>query len=1348
MMRWSIWRRLAYCGLLVYTMTAQLPVVKATCIGNISSVEYNALEAFYDSTNGEGWLVSNDARDAAWSFPSALSAPCATVPWEGLTCNNTGIDGLCYLYSMVMRSYPLKGSLPSALGSLTGLTSIDFNFNSLIGTIPESLGNLTNLAQLSMAYNKLSGAPPASLFQIPNLEQLNFANNLLSGQVPSYIGDGKKILTMQLESNYFSGSLPSSVYRLYRLISFQIEYNYVTGTISSSLDQMLALSSLGMYYNYFTGAIPSQLGLVHHLEACELYSNFLTQTIPSELGQLHVLAELSVNNNLLSGRIPSQMGNATFLIQLVLSGNSLSGMIPKELAHCSMLTTIELSNNGFSGVIPDEIWTIANLEYFIVSNNYLQGTISESIRGMARLNALEVSYNLITGPLPDALGNLTTLHEFAAAANQITGPLVLNPVVTDLENFNVSYNLITSSLPDLTSLIILRSFSLSANYVTGSIPDSITSIRFIQSIDFGTNFMSGTLTSGIGQLGQLQSFNVSGNSFSGQLVNMFEQQNGTLRLLEYFDVSSNALGGPIPPSLFQPHAAHLLYTSLKVVVMFSNCFTGTLPPAICGAGNLSVLILDSVSSTDACDERLAPMLRALFKVQISLHHLQGSIPDCMWSMPSLTTVHLSGTGLGGTLSDISNEDSVLNDVALASNAIVGSIPGSWQQRKWKSLDLSGNKLSGILHDSFIITNDTALKLDVNRLSGYVPSSFKYATNINVLNGNLFNCGEGSKPVNDPSADEYVCGSDDFNDALLTWSILIALFVSVCVWRVQGFAFYLYQLYGSVYDEIANRKFTDKHLAKFVDMLHHLLVVNMVLTAGYLFVSMMTYIAMKEAPTDLAKTFSTHSVQYLWQTTAAFLHNITPTVMILLFLYASVVVLGFTTRLSNEVGVQQRSRFVSMMWHCRVYPADAARVVLMFVLHIVITVGVNVLYVVALLHGVSGAVLLALQLALSVFKLLWNNVVVRTNISGLKMAAVPALFCSAFLQLFTFIAGPVIATFLSDNSCFRYVLTGQPAVDSSFQVSESSCVLFCDPLCRDICAFSSSSLTIVTSVTPPWLYSYQCSSILLVNYTPVFLFSYAISGILSPVSTIAYLGYIGDVLRQRLANRFDITKVTRDTLWMLTLPKELDKLSPVDSPIHDNEQTKRLQSDFVKPQTLQPRVFNSVNLMSKMCMNIGVMLTFGLASPLLALAICVDTVAVVFMFMYMVRRFISFHISADGTFDHAKEAWMRIEQCTQEAVSGIHSVVWVILAFVSVFWSLFVFDMIGDVYGAVKGGVTVLLPTLGLYSLLWFVGFYNDRSVRAKERKSNADDSIDRSIFVSIELRTNETFIHSLEASTG
>jgi hypothetical protein len=72
----------------------------------------------------------------------------------------------------------------------------------------------------------------------------------------------------------------------------------------------------------------------------------------------------------------------------------------------------------------------------------------------------------------------------------------------------------------------------------------------------------------------------------------------------------------------------------------------------------------------------------------------------------------------------------------------GEIPDQLQQRPFKSLDLSNNRLTGTLRTSFgAYSEDERIQSvsDEQPLSGLIPSTIKRYGSVSVLLGNSFNC---------------------------------------------------------------------------------------------------------------------------------------------------------------------------------------------------------------------------------------------------------------------------------------------------------------------------------------------------------------------------------------------------------------------------------------------------------------------------------------------------------------------------------------------------------------------------------------------------------------------------------
>ncbi|KAL2601708.1 hypothetical protein AAZX31_10G207200 [Glycine max] len=149
-----------------------------------------------------------DPNNVLQSWDPTLVNPCT---WFHVTCNNDNsvirvdlgnaalsgqlvpqlgqLKNLQYLITLIQKlgelySNNITGPIPSDLGNLTNLVSLDLYLNHFTGPIPDSLGKLSKLRFLRLNNNSLSGPIPMSLTNITALQVLDLSNNHLSGVVP------------------------------------------------------------------------------------------------------------------------------------------------------------------------------------------------------------------------------------------------------------------------------------------------------------------------------------------------------------------------------------------------------------------------------------------------------------------------------------------------------------------------------------------------------------------------------------------------------------------------------------------------------------------------------------------------------------------------------------------------------------------------------------------------------------------------------------------------------------------------------------------------------------------------------------------------------------------------------------------------------------------------------------------------------------------------------------------------------------------------------------------------------------------------------------------------------------
>jgi Leucine-rich repeat (LRR) protein len=130
----------------------------------------------------------------------------------------------------------LHGTLPSELGALASLTTIDVNENAqLSGTLPSELMASPRLTQLYAYGSRISGTLPA-LSEARALQELEMSFCRLSGTLPSRLPNALRFVF--LESNRISGAIPSSLATLRRLHELELSHNRFSGSLPARVARM------------------------------------------------------------------------------------------------------------------------------------------------------------------------------------------------------------------------------------------------------------------------------------------------------------------------------------------------------------------------------------------------------------------------------------------------------------------------------------------------------------------------------------------------------------------------------------------------------------------------------------------------------------------------------------------------------------------------------------------------------------------------------------------------------------------------------------------------------------------------------------------------------------------------------------------------------------------------------------------------------------------------------------------------------------------------------------------------------------------------------------------------------
>lgn len=232
----------------------------------VPALERDALIAFYDSTNGDGW-----SKKTGWKTPplagDGFALPGKECTWYGVGCDS----GETTVLDLDLPGNQLAGSLPPQLGNLANLEFLALYNNQLMGSIPPELENAAALLYVYLGNNELSGSIPPELGNLPGLVELSLYDNRLSGSIPPALAQLASLEILFLDGNDLSGSIPPQ------------------------LGSLANLRVLFLFRNRLSGAIPPEIGSLASLETTYLNDNQLRGPLPLELLNLTGLLDASSN---------------------------------------------------------------------------------------------------------------------------------------------------------------------------------------------------------------------------------------------------------------------------------------------------------------------------------------------------------------------------------------------------------------------------------------------------------------------------------------------------------------------------------------------------------------------------------------------------------------------------------------------------------------------------------------------------------------------------------------------------------------------------------------------------------------------------------------------------------------------------------------------------------------------------------------------------------------------------------------------------------------------------------------------------------------------------------------------
>ncbi len=1109
-----------------------------------------------------------------------------------------------------------EGNL-SAFSSMQSLSHLSAHNNLLTGDL-SGLYGLVSLGYIRLYRNLLTGSL-SPLQSLSNLYHLDLFGNSITGTLAP-LENLTNMTYLDMSINSINGTL-KPVSQLTSLQHLYLNRNLVTGTISCLSAIKSTLQYLYLFQNDLSGDLQVLRELTTLIEV-SLYNNHFEDNL-EPFRDLRNLTYLDVENNYITGSI-SDIAALTNMKYMYLSTNLFSVQPISALAGFTGLVDLGLLENHFTG--STELFsTFTSLEYLEINDNYFSKDIS-SWHTLTHLTQVDISRNLLTGSL-DSLAVCTGLTQVDAGYNLLSGTIDVFEGMTQLRYFNVEGCGLTGALPNSLSLCTeLTYLNLNSNYFTGTVP-SLADATYLTALLLSNNELSGAL-----------------DYVSPSTSNPFTY-------LTVIDIHNNRFSGSIPAGWFG-------LTNIEYIIAAVNCLEVTFPASVCDMTSLEGLVLDGLHSAPSCSYKLP--IRIIDTIYQTTQ-VVSDVPACIYELPALYTLHLSGNGITTPLPSDVAVSSSLKELVLSNNDIRGVIPDSFQKHPFDILDLSYNKISGMLDEWLVVNN--SISLLVNRLSGPIPSTLYSTKTVDILSGNIYSCDKHTiQRLNDATVgSSYTCGSSTFTYAAIIWFVVIALIVALVavsyaspeqveVQCLRGFVEYARSVRESIVQTLAVKDILAKHSTKvsiskniyyFISLSTKIRRYLALLTAVVVFVYLPIYAGLNSG-------YSTYAETYAWSATIAYLSGATPAaVLLVLYLMSLLISLYFFRNNVLNVISYTSKGMISKVFKRTVTNKNSTKankakaddksttgavsapdkeeskrlnvvierkkkiaLIVMLVLNVAIVTSINGCYVYISLKY-SNTVVAICELLLATFKSVWTSILlffidyVESRI--IKTVSKDKSRHINFLTVMVIVNNillPCLALSLVNPDCFYNALYSKDPISATF--SYSVCESYDDYTASTLTCFLyfsglAYSATETITYTPPYSYSNECSSAILTSYVPVFLYTALfalLAGLLNPVSDISTEKFL------RYAARYPDNKhLTRMVSLVTTCKRFADYM-------------------FDTEYSTDGEEFNQTGFCLSLNSSIIVLLTFGVMSPFLAVMTYLSISSTLLYAEYRVGKYLS------------------------------------------------------------------------------------------------------------------------------
>ncbi|MBC7871467.1 MAG: S8 family serine peptidase, partial [Chitinophagaceae bacterium] len=334
---------------------------------------------------------------------------------------------------------------------------------------------------------------------------------------------------------------------------------------------------------------------------------------------------------------------------------------------------ISLSTNNIQGSLPQQLGDLSGLKVLDLSQNLLEGTIPAELGDASALEIVNLSANFLSGAIPSELGNLTALAELNLGDNDFYGviPLELGQMPLlgrlDLRNNRMTLeNATTLFAPG--NFLALDYLELDYNDIKGEIPSQISNVDLQELWLLGAQF-EGDIPASFGGMTRLThlllNFNPAASNQAGPLPSFI----GNLTNLQFLHINGMRVPGPIPAS----------YSSLNALTdlnLNNNQLTGNVPAYLNTFPAIVSIELNQNNLKGFIPEELTTLDGQVYRFNVRNNLLEGSgfipaffdIVDADWDLYQNTTPQ-----------NVEFSEVTTNSVTLSWDAIAGNLSNGFYQ---------------------------------------------------------------------------------------------------------------------------------------------------------------------------------------------------------------------------------------------------------------------------------------------------------------------------------------------------------------------------------------------------------------------------------------------------------------------------------------------------------------------------------------------------------------------------------------------------------------------------------------------------------------------------------------------